>query len=75
MLYISGAKAGFEIHVGYTVGFEMYIIKYTCVQYVCCFFFFSAQSYPTAMLARSVNYESKDMLRYVSFLSNYLISL
>ena len=31
------------------------------------FLFFSAQCYPKAILSRSVNYESKDMLAYVSF--------
>ena len=30
--------------------------------------FFPAKSYPMAMFSRSVNYETKDMLQFVSFL-------
>lgn len=31
------------------------------------FFIFAAKNYPTSMLSRATNYESKDMLAFVSF--------
>lgn len=41
-------------------------ILYLCMN-VHAFFIFAAKNYPTSMLSRATNYESKDMLAFVSF--------
>lgn len=57
------------VYVNYTL-YSLYLshLCYTIhvitnVSYV----FFSAKSYPTAYLSRATNFETKDMLAYVSF--------
>ena len=64
----------------YTVNVIKYKIKtvtpyYPVLHFKCVFntlymflFYFSGKVYPSAMLARSVNYETKDMLSYVSLI-------
>ena len=54
--------------------FRMLILHSLCI-YLCCLYLhlliFSAKNYPSAMLSRAVNYETKDMLAFVSFSGFY----